>query len=489
MNKIQHYRLVIETTSPMAIQSGGRESLFDTQLARDANGLPYIPATAIAGVWSHLVESQLGEQVKLKWFGTTDSSSVISITSGLIHDSTNKPVVGLKSKQVLAEDRLLSVYLQDQPLHRERVKINDRGVAFDSGKFDQLMLPTGTRFSLSFSWSDARLDAEDIAHWQAVLACWADRRFVLGGSTRNGLGQFKVIDHKETLVELKKGADSVSDFVEARDLSQALKGNGEPAWARQNKAMLFAELPLQALDNWRCGAGSYLLGEDKADADILTYSETSVIWQQGKGSLAQPQALLCGSSIKGILAHRIAFHYRRHTQDWAEEFDNKLEREWQEIIDRGETLPANSFSEYCHQQWQQAPEGLRGVFGHADKAHHNSFAGCLYVDDSQLDYSHTLIRQHNSIDRFTGGVRQGALYNEQLLYQPKFTLSLWLSPDAELDPPLQLAIKDTLDDLQQGLLPMGAGSGRGASLVLADVEKEWKVNSGLLAANTQEVSA
>jgi hypothetical protein len=45
-----------------------------------------------------------------------------------------------------------------------------------------------------------------------------------------------------------------------------------------------------------------------------------------------------------------------------------------------------------------------------------------------------------------------------------------------LSPELKLAIADTLEDLQLGLLPMGAGSGRGTSLVKHDHKHEWLVN-------------
>ncbi len=92
-----------------------------------------------------------------------------------------------------------------------------------------------------------------------------------------------------------------------------------------------------------------------------------------------------------------------------------------------------------------------------------------------------MIRQHNSIDRFTGGVRQGgALFNEQLLYQPEFTLKLWVTPDNAVSSALSQAILDTLDDLKHGLLPLGAGSGRGASLVEHHVKHPWLVNESTL---------
>ena len=68
MTKMFLNRYIIETTSPMAINSGRRETGFDTQLARDANDLPYIPATSFTGVWRHLTQSLLGEKQVKQWF-------------------------------------------------------------------------------------------------------------------------------------------------------------------------------------------------------------------------------------------------------------------------------------------------------------------------------------------------------------------------------------------------------------------------------------
>jgi hypothetical protein len=91
-----------------------------------------------------------------------------------------------------------------------------------------------------------------------------------------------------------------------------------------------------------------------------------------------------------------------------------------------------------------------------------------------------VIRTHNSIDRFTGGVRDGALYSEELLYQPTFELQLYLTPGEPLSDELNGALLDTLNDIKFGLLPIGAGAGRGTSMVMPDSSKTWQVNASLL---------
>ena len=49
MSQVIVARLVIECSSPMAVSTGGRDTGFDTQLVRDVNGLPLIPATLGGG--------------------------------------------------------------------------------------------------------------------------------------------------------------------------------------------------------------------------------------------------------------------------------------------------------------------------------------------------------------------------------------------------------------------------------------------------------
>jgi CRISPR/Cas system CMR subunit Cmr4 (Cas7 group RAMP superfamily) len=553
MSHLQHIhiaKLVIETTSPMAINSGQRETGFDAELARDASGLPTIPATAIAGVWSHIIESitcdKEGElaakQLKERWFGNTDQSSSLTISNGRVHNSNNQPVSALLNPVEIAYDSLLTLLASPAPLHRERVSLNDRGVAKDKGKFDQVLLPTGTRFSITLRFDDRpRKDKETLTlegehGFKKLFEAWFDPRFAFGSSTRNGLGKIKIIAGSLSTINLENN-------IEASAKIKAALGNQpqslDTAFENNHQTNLLASLPLQALDNWRCGTGSDRLnGTGKPaspkndDATVIqtalpihtektsatkkgnkgkkgnknkviakavsvtartatistsiatsnpsqtdfdnpnevgnihsqSYSEKVIEWDGiasgSQSTLSKPKAILCGSSIKGILAHRIAFHYRKHEEIWAE-----------------------SMADCTHEEWETRPNELKDLLGLADATkHENSAAGKLWVDDCELEFEHTVVRTHNQIDRFTGGVRKGALYTEELLYQPRFTLKLFLDPSAMLSNSLGNALKDTLYDIELGLLPIGAGSGRGNSLVLPDECKnnKWLVNSDFL---------
>lgn len=448
-------KLVIETQSPMAISTGRRETGFDTQLARDVNGLPTIPATAIAGVWSHLVKDCFGEQERGRWFGSTNKNkahaSVITISDATMLNSKGNPVERFTSQDEMEKDDILALCLDPTPLHRERVSINDRGVALEGGKFDQVLLPKGARFALTLQWSNQR-DLDDALtpeRWEELLSLWNSPIFAFGSSTRNGLGRIKVVHSEEKTFELRD-KDNASSFAKYRQAPTLPFNRLESRFSIPESDLISHHIKLKALDNWRCGHGIELLTakekQPETSVNILTYSEKVIEWNnQNHGVISkQPRPVLCGSSIKGILAHRIAFHYRRHQKRWAE-----------------------TMADATHEEWQQRPEELKELLGFASQENHEeSLAGSLWVEDSPISYTDTVIRHHNSIDRFTGGVRKGALYSEELLHQPRFELRLHIKNG--IDETLMSAFNDTLRDIELGILPMGTGSGRGTSLVVKD---------------------
>ncbi|HIF9377107.1 TPA: RAMP superfamily CRISPR-associated protein [Photobacterium damselae] len=471
MSIISVAKLVIETVSPMAIATGSRETNFDTALVRDMNGLPMIPASAIAGVWSHLTQRHLGGDACRYWFGTDKTASQgdfmpsrLTITDARLHDRDNQPVVNYMTPEQIAADPLLATCVLDRPHHRDRVAINDRSVAKENAKFDQIVLPKGLRFSLTVRWQ-GELDSAN-----AILVLWSLRQMAFGSSTRNGLGQIALVASEIKSFDLKQG-ESQGKALQTYVFDCRAPTAQADVITESTSSLLLAQLPLKALDNWRCGSGSEVLNQANQDKNvgIITYSEPSWHWAHHRASNdnGTMTPVLCGSSIKGILAHRLAYHYRKHREIWAETMENA-----------------------SHDEWQTRPIELKGLLGHADDTDHaKSLAGLLMVDDCPLSDYQTTLRYHNAIDRFTGGVRKGALYSEELLYQPKFTVKIWLtrlptapSTDEEKTAWQNViqAFKDTVRDIELGLLPMGAGSGRGSSLVEKSTHDEWICNDALL---------
>ncbi|MDO5667631.1 MAG: RAMP superfamily CRISPR-associated protein [Alcaligenaceae bacterium] len=454
MTKIFLNRYIIDTTSPMAISSGRREVGFDTQLARDANGLPYIPSTSFTGVWRHLAQDVLDEKVVKQWFGDLNLSNEVAglpklhIHHGLLLDGQGKVVLGLLPKLRLEEDKLLQRLLDVRPHYRDHVRINDRGVATEYGKFDKILLPKGIRFCVDIRWQGDESHEESWLELQKLLS---HPHFALGSSTRNGFGRFKIVATLSEKLDLEgnPGAgEQLVKFIKRSDLpvETELIQNNQPA---------FATLELSALDVWRCGKGSRPLGEASEHTDSFVYSEPYVRWEGTRAIWEEkPQVVLCGSSIKGILAHRLAYHYRRLTNQFAD---------------------SEMMVGVKHANWQQRPDELRDLLGDDSQVEGNQLAGSLIVEDVVINKVKPQIRTHTSIDRFTGGVRFGALYSEEVLWQPDFKLKLHVVPNTRITSQLRDALAATLEDLKEGLLPLGAGSGRGNSLVINKPNQVWEI--------------
>jgi len=437
-------RLVLETRSPLSISAGRGDGTFDTVLARDANSLPALPGSSIAGVLRHLYQYNYGEQSTQALFGSgnlnQERPSQVHVSWGCIHDSHNKPVEGLILNQpYLTNDPLLSDARQMTPIIRNHVRLTDRGTASEQAQFDRTSLRAGHRFTVEISlWSDKPKNE----CWENLLALLNRPDFRLGGSTRRGLGalrvmslhagQFNLIDTKDFAAYQRlsiKLADSYNDLLQEKTLT---------------KKRIFprAKICLTPREGYRFGQGTEpFFMDDKAD--LLPVREQKVQWNEdNKGTLTDERYIVIpASGVKGALRHRVAFHYNALTGHFAD-------------------LPISQGSKDTNQ-------AVNALFGFS-KDNHYGQVGHLVLDDLYLipkpEEAFMLI--HNGVDRFTGGVREHMLFNEELVGQKtplELSLTVITHPDnsALNEPMVRNALALALLDLIEGRLALGAGGGRG----------------------------
>ena len=431
-------RLVLETATPLSIGTGHPDGVFDTALVRDANGLPAIPGTSLAGVLRHLWTDLHGEAEAEELFGfqkgEAGASSRVRISWGALLDSRGRPAEGLlmgeEGKRL--DDELYAAVIDqaDNPVLRDRVRLTHRGAAAHEGKFDRSVLPAGHRFAVEVRlWSAD----EDDPRWDKLLALFAHPLLRLGGGTRAGLGAMRLVSCHRRSFQLAGGRD-------AQALTQLGPGladtDGLASYRPRPSAsadILHGALILQARGPWRIGQGNVSLrpSEPKV-ADLLPKTEECVTWEDGRGRRRLRQCLFPASSLKGALAHRMDFHDRRFRGEWAEE--NPVE----------DTRTATV-------------EALLGAVKDQDGGR----AGALYLDDAwaAVDPDHVGRLVHNAIDRFTGGVRNRVLFEEETLHGGEIrvpvTLHLGRIP-ADHREAVRRALKAALDDLCQGRLALGS---------------------------------
>lgn len=455
-NQLRILRVTLELESPLALASGDSSGLFDSPCAVDANGLPCLPGTSLAGAmrawWRNQLSAAHPDQ---DWFGfvpmgdqgAAAQRSRLHISIGHIHDARNQPVDKPVARPQLQADPILGPLLGAHMPVREHVRLNDRGAAADTAKFDRSHVPAGHRFTFQIQ---LRLRTDNAASWEAarnaLLAALKNGDIMLGGATRTGLGRVKVKEAHELLLKLPADVEKVSahqsltSSFKAPNLVETLPPT-RPATQAVPDAPLEIQLELAALDLWRVGSSGVetLTMADGRQPDTQPYSEHWVNWNNQQAKV-ETRKVVPGAGIKGALAHRATFHLNRRSGRWAT------------------------------QDGEQAPlTAVTALFGQAldDGSGH---AGCVHVSDSVLLPTQPSSIQHQPhvrLDRFTGGAWNGALFSESLISSGGITLKMRLDTQrllasnstatgAEI-----LALADALTDLGQGRLSLGAGAARG----------------------------
>lgn len=441
-------RLTLEAVTPLSISTGSPDNVFDTALVRDANGLPALPASSLAGVLRHLWSQTHDQASADQVFGWQQrdqgQTSRLALSWGALLDGQGRPAEGLligdEGKERLADPLYAEALAQiDAPRFRHRVRLGHKGAAADTGKFDRAVLPAGHRFAVELRlWSESLDDPA----WTRLLDLLHHPGLRLGGATRAGLGRVRCVALHQAGFDLRQPGQAEAFLKLGRGLADhaGLHAYSPPRTDHPN--WLSGSLQLEARGLWRIGQGIKPLREPEKDdkpADLLPVVEERIEW---KGDQAKPTPaliLLPAASLKGTLAHRLSFHVRRHLGQWRQTATEDDDRR------------------------PQAVDALLGSV--KDKARGDreadGQAGCLYLDDAYLAVDSVKVAQlmHNAIDRFTGGVRNRVLYQEESLLggavEVPIVLDLSRLPEQHHET-LRHALRDTLADLCAGRLALGS---------------------------------
>lgn len=427
--------VTLEFTSAFRVGAAEGDNLFDAVFVTDANGLPCIPGESLAGVLRH----SLGEDNRCdEVFGFQDreggEASRVRFSFAHVHNSKNQPV---PFRGATLKDPVLELLAAGAG--RDHVRIGAHGAADGRGKFDELVVPAGARFTFELSvshLSPMRLDE---------LVGRLDRSEVrLGGGTRNGLGNFRVVALRAASFNLAHAKDlerltrlpvalekaALSEVLETRSIEKQAAPAG---WSE-------ATITLTPLSTWMIGGGAPTTREPEPSRpeqgwDRVPLTEGRVEWDdKGTGRVRKDKEapfLIPASSIKGAVRHRTAFHARRLAGAWLES--------------GGLLSPTDA---------DQLFGGVRGNSGGVPGKVHFSE---VYVKPSEVDY---IALQHVSLDRFTQGPRDHLLFDELALGSTRLVIRLQVHKEVLSEGALQ-ALEAALDDLCQSRLALGAGRGHG----------------------------
>ncbi|GAB4400397.1 MAG: RAMP superfamily CRISPR-associated protein [Anaerolineales bacterium] len=413
--------LVLET--PAHFGNGDADPLTDMPLLfNEVDGHPLLPGTSIAGALrNYLRERELGYGKKdsgttfaSKLFGTAreDESETGAQSPLIVNDAIGKSE-GIELRDGVAID--------------EKTR-----TAEDNKKFDMQLLAAGSTFPLRFELLVSEDDNSKQLRNFLVTALHGlqNREITLGARKRRGFGQVTVKNWQVFKYDLatKEGLlgwlgsehnDLRTPKAQAgNDLPSMLEAQALPdADGKRNKARLTATFKLDGTLMIRSGFGS----SDTSSDMVHIHSK------RPKSKDALP--VLPGTSLAGALRKRAL----------------KIVR----TVSGNTSGKSNPF--------------VDALFGPSEvtAGEKDTKASRVYVRETEIEKSTSLVITRVKIDRFTGGSYESALFSEEPAIgtpETRLTLDLDLRDPKESELGLMLLL---LKDLWTGDLPIGGESGIG----------------------------
>lgn len=466
-------RIVLEAETGLFVGSGEASLLKDALVQKDIHGLPMIQGTSLTGVLRHALEENDQENDKIwkKIFGYQQGNigigSRLKISSAYMLVNENEVVEGLTAQIPENKDGTIVSKYTNLP-SRQHVRINDRGVAVKNGLFDNEIVYKGTRFIFEL---ELKGDNEDEKHWEAILANLSSPLFRIGQGTRNGYGKLNIHSLEQRVYDLTDPNDfeGYLNF----DPSFNHKNEGFTSKERKSDNLTLTEYKLilkpDSFFIFSEGFGDNEVDNKPVTEEIAVYKNSTIEFED--------QTLIPASSIKGALSHRTAFHYNRLTDKWADKLLSPENKQLRDLTVKCYTGTGN--------------DAVFELFGGAagDEKREDGQRGKVILNDfyySNLEVQNDKIFNHVTIDRFTGGALDGALFSEKVSTLAEetafeFTVLLANIDKDEFDKVSEEikitykksieAFEETLKDVCKGLLPLGGMTTKGHGIFTGKVLK------------------
>lgn len=416
--------IIIEAKTPLKVGGGKNDLFYDAPVQRDFNDLPMILGTSVAGILRKAFEDSAGKDSANEIFGTKDErdpdkqqGSKLIISNALLLDEK-----GVVCEELLLKKSEFLKHFDVLPI-RDHVSINANGTAKDAGKFDEEVVLKGTRFKFSLELEGSKEEFEKI------LNLLSDPTLRLGGGSSKGFGSLEILKIKWGEFEADRCSSSLN-FNSDIFLDFDLKNEA-------NDKFLRYKLKISPDDFFMFGSG---FGDSEADQTPVLES----IIDYEKKCLTEYKILIPASSVKGALSHRTAFHY------------NKLKEQFGEEAKVG-----------------NENEAVREIFGYEKSKTENGAKGKILLSDCFLNYDKekdAKVFEHVSIDRFTGGAIDGALFQEKAVAKrDQFTIEILLKKGACDD--AKKAFERALKDVVCGRLPLGGATTKGHGFFKGEAKK------------------
>lgn len=462
-------RIILEAATPLAVGSGERDVITDQLVTTDVNGLPYIPGTALAGVLRNSLELDLGKNVvdtlmgfqgdKKKNGPNDGQGSRLILSHAQMIGYDGNPIDGIVN--IVWDDDFYNQF-QNLPV-RQHVRISNKGATEDKGKFDEQVVYKGTRFCFEIELIS---DGKDEDIWENILDTFNSSLFRMGGGTRKGFGELTVTDCKSAILDLTD-IPVLNKYLAKTSCLNDIFWNFDSDSKRviDSDKWIKYELKLQPDDFFLFSSRL-----ESADAKMIPVTEKIIEWDKeiipNIPSFTEEQILIPATSVKGALAHRVAFHY------------NKLTGITVEKISELASTKGILFEIKAKQFIGENNHAVRELFGFSAKGDDGQRGNVILSDlfNGELIPEKKKLLNHVAIDRFTGGAIDGALFNEEVIYGKDsiYNFEIQINKKSIEDSFVLEAFEKTLADLCTGMLPLGGGTMRGHGSFTGSILKNGK---------------
>ena len=469
-------RVTIEATTPLAIGSGKKSILTDATINRDANDLPFIPGTTLAGLIRHAIDEELADRlmgfIKKKNDKKDEyevEGSRLIVTEAKLLNRKGKAIDGLLNLETAYndEDRAFLDDFKHAPI-RQHAKINHRGVTEDKGKFDEEVVPKGARFCFEMELMANPKSEEELAEYKQdfkdLLKKLRADGFRVGGKSRNGFGKIEVVGEACLYRELDLSLPADLDLYLKKSASLAETWDGfEPLELEKPQESRYTRYKLEITPKDFLFFGS---GFGNEDVDHSYIKEQHITWDgdgnSGRWNSQDNSLVVPASSVKGALAHRTAYYYNKECGIFAE---NLSPEDFNKYVGKRNKAVFALFGSEGNEDETQPTEVPTGERTDGKRRGHMLFADIIKHRKDQTDKK---IHNHVKIDRFTGGAIEGALFDEEALIthpnEPeKLELDLLVDKDERINEDQRIiqAFEKALKDVCEGMLPLGGNVNKG----------------------------
>lgn len=512
-------RFKVETRTPLAIGSGRGGLLNERLIIKDANSLPYMPGTALAGIVRHELEKDPTFKAEVALlFGyqkpgeKEGRGSRIVFSPGLMLAKDGSSV--LEGLQEINFECDYYKPFKSLP-QRDHVRINHRGVAAKTGKYEDQLVYTGTRFVFELELEGTEADQEI---WDKILNILNHPSFRIGAGTRKGFGALKVLECRTKIFHLKTRKEDFAAYLQrSSSLNEPIGGWCKHEEQEDSKVGAWTHYKITVSpDSHFFIFGS---GMSSKEANLTPKREKCWQWEPGKEPRLEALTLIPATSIKGAIAHRLAYHYnlsqgtsiekllktmalpafdteqavqaliRQQLPADIEQLDfapessawGELERKLQSLtIDQSPLWQAYQDQAAQYADYDDHPllpvgennPAVAAIFGSAKKENGGAWGKAIFSDIYLSGVYATHFFNHVSIDRFTGGARAGALFTQEVSASGQWpAMDIFIASEALKDPAIKAAFEKTLTDLCNGLLPVGGSTAKGHGALKGD----WQI--------------